>query len=75
MENYVIKGILKKNTRGRCYLVYQERGLRKIVALAGPVARPGGETVTVVGHFLDSRFVPVDVIPADFPVRRAARGI
>ena len=73
MESIVIEGILKKNTKGRCYLVFHDRrnGL-KILKIGGSVDLPGGMTIRIIGGVRDNLLIPEKIIPHTYPRRKNA---
>jgi len=70
MNKLVINGILKKSSRGRAYLVYNDRkGSRKLVRLEGRLEFLSGQQLTVIGAFQSkNRSLQVErAIPYFFP--------
>lgn len=68
MIQIVVHGILKKNTKGRCYLVYTDSdNKRKITKIGGAVDFPGGQSVTIIGLFENNLLRPLKIIPQYYP--------
>lgn len=52
MNQFVINGILKKGSRGRAYLVYNDRRrVRKLLRLEGRLEFLSGQQLTVIGSY------------------------
>jgi len=72
MKQKVIRGIVKKNTRGRAYLVYfgpsQER---KILRLHGKINAANGRAVIAKGGVEGCIMHVERLTPVYFPVRRS----
>lgn len=70
MNKLVINGILKKGSRGRAYLVYNDRRrAQKLVRLEGRLDFLSGQQLTVIGAFeAKTRSLQVDrAIPYFYP--------
>ncbi len=72
MNRLILEGIVKKNTRGRAYLVYFTwQGARAILRLCGNLENAeNGETVTIIGRPQGVAFQVERVIPRRFPRRK-----
>ena len=68
-------GILKKNSRGRGYLVYvNSTGIRKIFALIGGLDGAGnGERVIVFGVKDGKKIHVMELMPWPYPRKKALR--
>ncbi|MCB1326330.1 MAG: hypothetical protein H7A21_16820 [Spirochaetales bacterium] len=70
MEQLVITGNYRCNSKGRHYLYFSTRDRNlAIVRLTRELDLPNGHTVTVIGHVEYGRLVPRRVIPRSFTKR------
>ena len=73
MNQIVIEGVLRKNTRGRSHLVFRRSdGRAAVVRLAGDAAAPSGSTITVTGIWKGNVLAISRMLVRHFP-RRAPR--
>ena len=72
MDQLVIQGVYRKNTRGRAYLIYRDReGIVRGVRCSCKLDIPGGREITAVGVFRDGWFL-IDRVVENIPPRRVA---
>ena len=74
MNQIVLKGILKKNTRGRCYLVYPDgSGNRKLVRLEPAPCYPSGQLVSLTGFMEERSFQVIKAQSRYLPRRKRSK--
>lgn len=72
---YFWKGILKKNTMGRCYLIHEQddrvRRITPVELSAGSPDYRSGQRVIISGTWDGRRIFAGSVIPVELPRRKA----
>lgn len=73
MEQIVIQGVYRRNTRGRSYLIFRDSSkIQRILPVSSKFPALNGQTITVIGTIVEGRLMADKIIPCVYP-RRAKK--